>query len=197
MNNKLLSCLIAGALTTTLALASPTFGRGGGMGGGMHGGGNRPAPPTRSVPRSRYEWRPAIPPRSWRQSRAGSARLSASPDRSERRRRETRRGSESRFRRQAPMRCGPTRLTCEPRRSPADATRLSQSISAFRERLLIQFPTFGQGYFKRVTQSMGRASFFGPFRVFSCNIAEQCHHLTSANRPQSPAEGGSGGAIRC
>src|SRR5437773_1932714 len=39
MNNKLLSCLIAGALTTTLALASPTFGRGGGMGGGMHGGG--------------------------------------------------------------------------------------------------------------------------------------------------------------
>ena len=43
----------------------------------------------------------------------------------------------------------------------------------------------------------GQASFFGPFRVFSCNIAEQCHHLTSANRPQSPAEGGSGGAIRC
>jgi hypothetical protein len=39
MNNKLLSCLIAGALTTTLALASPAFGRGGGMGGGMHGGG--------------------------------------------------------------------------------------------------------------------------------------------------------------
>jgi hypothetical protein len=39
MNNKVLSCLIAGALTTTLALAAPAFGRGGGGGGGMHGGG--------------------------------------------------------------------------------------------------------------------------------------------------------------
>jgi hypothetical protein len=38
MNNKLLSCLIAGALATTLALASPTLARGGGGGGG-HGGG--------------------------------------------------------------------------------------------------------------------------------------------------------------
>ena len=44
MNNKVLSCLIAGALATTLALASPALargggGHGGGMGGGMHGGG--------------------------------------------------------------------------------------------------------------------------------------------------------------
>jgi hypothetical protein len=44
MNNKLVSCLIAGALGTTLALASPALGRGGGGGhggggGGMHGGG--------------------------------------------------------------------------------------------------------------------------------------------------------------
>src|SRR5437879_1393867 len=39
MNNKVLSCLIAGALATTLALGSSAFGRGGGMGGGMHGGG--------------------------------------------------------------------------------------------------------------------------------------------------------------
>lgn len=42
MNNKLLNCLIAGALTTTLAFASPALGRGGGGmggGGGMHGGG--------------------------------------------------------------------------------------------------------------------------------------------------------------
>ena len=38
MNNKVLSCLIAGALATTLALGSSAFGRGGGMGGGMHGG---------------------------------------------------------------------------------------------------------------------------------------------------------------
>jgi hypothetical protein len=38
MNNRLLSCLIAGALGATLALASPAFARGGG-GGGMHGGG--------------------------------------------------------------------------------------------------------------------------------------------------------------
>jgi hypothetical protein len=38
MNKKLLSCLIAGALATTLALAAPAFARGGG-GGGMHGGG--------------------------------------------------------------------------------------------------------------------------------------------------------------
>ena len=44
MNNKLLNGLIAGALATTLALASPALargggGHGGGMGGGMHGGG--------------------------------------------------------------------------------------------------------------------------------------------------------------
>ena len=46
MNNKLLSCLVAGALSVTLALAPPAFargggggGHGGGMGGGMHGGG--------------------------------------------------------------------------------------------------------------------------------------------------------------
>jgi len=47
MNNKLLSCLIAGALSATLALAPPAFarggggggGHGGGMGGSMHGGG--------------------------------------------------------------------------------------------------------------------------------------------------------------
>src|SRR6266404_9081157 len=47
MNNKLLSCLIAGALAATVALASPVLarggggggGHGGGMGGGMHGGG--------------------------------------------------------------------------------------------------------------------------------------------------------------
>src|SRR6266446_2295751 len=39
MNNKLLSCLIAGALSTALALASPALARGGGGGGGMHGGG--------------------------------------------------------------------------------------------------------------------------------------------------------------
>lgn len=41
MTNKILSCLIVGALSTTLALASPAFARGGGggMGGGMHGGG--------------------------------------------------------------------------------------------------------------------------------------------------------------
>ena len=39
MNNKLLSCLIAGALSTTLALAPPAFARGGGGGGGGHGGG--------------------------------------------------------------------------------------------------------------------------------------------------------------
>ena len=37
MNNKLLSCIVAGALGTSLALASPVFARGGG-GGGMHGG---------------------------------------------------------------------------------------------------------------------------------------------------------------
>ena len=36
MNNKLLNCLIAGALSTTLAVASPAFARGGG--GGMGGG---------------------------------------------------------------------------------------------------------------------------------------------------------------
>jgi hypothetical protein len=38
MNNKLLNCLIAGALSTTLAIASPAFARGGGgMGGGHFG----------------------------------------------------------------------------------------------------------------------------------------------------------------
>src|SRR5258706_1455533 len=37
MNKKLLSCLIAGALATTLALGAPAFARGGG--GGGHGGG--------------------------------------------------------------------------------------------------------------------------------------------------------------
>ncbi len=41
MNNKVLNCLVACALATTLGLASPAFGRGGGggMGGGGHGGG--------------------------------------------------------------------------------------------------------------------------------------------------------------
>jgi hypothetical protein len=39
MNNKLLSCLIATALGTTVALAPPAFARGGGGGGGGHGGG--------------------------------------------------------------------------------------------------------------------------------------------------------------
>jgi hypothetical protein len=40
MNNKLVRCLIAGALSATLALASPAFARGGGGGGGGgHGGG--------------------------------------------------------------------------------------------------------------------------------------------------------------
>jgi hypothetical protein len=40
MKNKLLNCLIAGALGTALALASPALAfRGGGGGGGMHGGG--------------------------------------------------------------------------------------------------------------------------------------------------------------
>jgi hypothetical protein len=46
MSNKLLTSLVAGALATTLALASPALargggggGHGGGMGGGMHGGG--------------------------------------------------------------------------------------------------------------------------------------------------------------
>jgi hypothetical protein len=39
MNNKLVSCFIAGALATTLALASPALARGGFGGGGMHGGG--------------------------------------------------------------------------------------------------------------------------------------------------------------
>jgi hypothetical protein len=40
MNNKLLNCLVAGALGTTLALASPAlaFQGGGGKGGGMHFG---------------------------------------------------------------------------------------------------------------------------------------------------------------
>ena len=40
MNNKLLSCLIAGALGATLALSPQALARGGGHGGGgMHGGG--------------------------------------------------------------------------------------------------------------------------------------------------------------
>jgi len=44
MNNKILSCLMAGALGTALALASPALafrggGGGGGGGGGMHAGG--------------------------------------------------------------------------------------------------------------------------------------------------------------
>jgi hypothetical protein len=47
MNNKVLGCLVAGALATTLALAPPALARGGGGGGGggrgggggMHGGG--------------------------------------------------------------------------------------------------------------------------------------------------------------
>ena len=39
MNNKLLKGLVAAALATTLALASPAFARGGGGGGGGHGGG--------------------------------------------------------------------------------------------------------------------------------------------------------------
>jgi hypothetical protein len=40
MNSKVLSCLVAGALSVTLALASPAFARGGGGGGGGgHGGG--------------------------------------------------------------------------------------------------------------------------------------------------------------
>jgi hypothetical protein len=41
MNNRILSCLIAGTLSATLALASPVLARGGGgggHGGGMHGG---------------------------------------------------------------------------------------------------------------------------------------------------------------
>ena len=48
MNNKLLGCIVAGALGATLALATPAFAHGGGGGGhggggygggGMHGGG--------------------------------------------------------------------------------------------------------------------------------------------------------------
>ena len=39
MNNKVLSCLMAGMLSATLALAPPAFARGGGGGGGGHGGG--------------------------------------------------------------------------------------------------------------------------------------------------------------
>jgi hypothetical protein len=39
MNNRVLGCLIAGALATAVALASPAFARGGGGGGGGHGGG--------------------------------------------------------------------------------------------------------------------------------------------------------------
>jgi hypothetical protein len=40
MNKKLLSYLVAGALATTLALASPALARGGGGGGGHGGGGH-------------------------------------------------------------------------------------------------------------------------------------------------------------
>lgn len=39
MNSKVLNCLIAGALATTLALASPALARGGGSSGGGGGGG--------------------------------------------------------------------------------------------------------------------------------------------------------------
>lgn len=39
MTSKILSCLIAGALGTTLVLASPALAFRGGGGGGMHGGG--------------------------------------------------------------------------------------------------------------------------------------------------------------
>jgi hypothetical protein len=39
MTHKILSCLIVGALSTALALASPAFARGGGGGGGHGGGG--------------------------------------------------------------------------------------------------------------------------------------------------------------
>ena len=39
MNNRILSCLIAGTLSATLALASPALARGGGGHGGGHGGG--------------------------------------------------------------------------------------------------------------------------------------------------------------
>jgi hypothetical protein len=39
MNNKLLSCLIAGALAAALAGAAPALAHGGGGGGGGHGGG--------------------------------------------------------------------------------------------------------------------------------------------------------------
>ena len=37
MNNKLLNCLIAGAIAATLALASPAFARGGGGGAAVMG----------------------------------------------------------------------------------------------------------------------------------------------------------------
>lgn len=39
MSNKLLKCLTAGAMATTLAFASPVLARGGGHGGGFGGGG--------------------------------------------------------------------------------------------------------------------------------------------------------------
>ena len=39
MNNKILGCLMAAALSTTFALASPALARGGGGGGGHGGGG--------------------------------------------------------------------------------------------------------------------------------------------------------------
>jgi hypothetical protein len=45
MNNKVLGCLVAGALAAILALGSPALARGGGGGGGGggHGGGGMPA----------------------------------------------------------------------------------------------------------------------------------------------------------
>ena len=38
MIGKLVNCLVAGALSTTIAFAAPALARGGGYGGGMHGG---------------------------------------------------------------------------------------------------------------------------------------------------------------
>ena len=114
------------------------------------------APPSRSGLRSRYEWRRALPPRSVSRSRAGSAARSAGPDRSARPSTESRPGSGSRCRPRARRRCAPARSTCAPRRSPADAKHRSQSKSASREpesSADSQFPTFGQGYFRRMTSS--------------------------------------------
>lgn len=39
MRCKLVNCFVAGALSATIAFASPALARGGGFGGGMHGGG--------------------------------------------------------------------------------------------------------------------------------------------------------------